>query len=111
MYACPFECPFLNLANADFKGNCYLLNLDSKSFGIIGMRGIKILSLLAMPLITVARTTVGPRASSGTEIRRCVSVVVSSRSGCSSVTSELHGGWGHFPRASGPALVFYSPAF
>ncbi|GBN45895.1 hypothetical protein AVEN_164623-1 [Araneus ventricosus] len=44
MYACPFECLALILANAIFKGNCYLPNLDGKSFGIIGMREIKTLS-------------------------------------------------------------------
>ncbi|GBN78426.1 hypothetical protein AVEN_154858-1 [Araneus ventricosus] len=44
MYACPFECLELSLANANFKGNCYLLNLDGKSFGIVGMREIKTLS-------------------------------------------------------------------
>ncbi|GBM84731.1 hypothetical protein AVEN_20751-1 [Araneus ventricosus] len=41
MYACTFECPALSLPNANFKGNFYLLNLDGKSFGIIGMREIK----------------------------------------------------------------------
>ncbi|GBM42205.1 hypothetical protein AVEN_17231-1 [Araneus ventricosus] len=61
MYACPFECLALSLANANFKGNCYLLNLDGKSFGIIRMRGIKIISPLAMPVITVAPKTFGPR--------------------------------------------------
>ncbi|GBO01209.1 hypothetical protein AVEN_167346-1 [Araneus ventricosus] len=44
MYACRFECLALSLANSNFKGNCYLLNLDGKSFGIIGMREIKTLS-------------------------------------------------------------------
>ncbi|GBM86603.1 hypothetical protein AVEN_131424-1 [Araneus ventricosus] len=44
MYACTFECPALSLPNANFKGNFYLLNLDGKSFGIIGMREIKTLS-------------------------------------------------------------------
>ncbi|GBM09261.1 hypothetical protein AVEN_59239-1 [Araneus ventricosus] len=44
MHACPFECLALSLANANFKGNCYLLNLDGKSFGIIGMLEIKTLS-------------------------------------------------------------------
>ncbi|GBO34980.1 hypothetical protein AVEN_90777-1 [Araneus ventricosus] len=44
MYACPFECLALSLANANFKGNCYLLNLGGKSFGIIGMHEIKTLS-------------------------------------------------------------------
>ncbi|GBN20890.1 hypothetical protein AVEN_242143-1 [Araneus ventricosus] len=44
LYACPFECLALNLANAHFKGNCYLLNLDGKFFSIIGMREIKTLS-------------------------------------------------------------------
>ncbi|GBM35418.1 hypothetical protein AVEN_181515-1 [Araneus ventricosus] len=44
MYACTFECLALSLPNANFKGNCYLLNLDGKSFGIIGMREIKTLS-------------------------------------------------------------------
>ncbi|GBM01359.1 hypothetical protein AVEN_135784-1 [Araneus ventricosus] len=44
MYACPSECLALNLANANFKGNCYLLNMDGKSFGIIGMREVKTLS-------------------------------------------------------------------
>ncbi|GBO34535.1 hypothetical protein AVEN_202461-1 [Araneus ventricosus] len=61
MYACSFECLALSLANANFKGNCHLLNWDGKSFGIIGMRGIKTLSPFAMPIITVARTTFGPR--------------------------------------------------
>ncbi|GBN76913.1 hypothetical protein AVEN_41528-1 [Araneus ventricosus] len=60
MYSWHFECLVLSLANAIFKGNCYLLNWDGKSFGTIGMRGIKILSPLAMPVITVARTTFGP---------------------------------------------------
>ncbi|GBN93306.1 hypothetical protein AVEN_10482-1, partial [Araneus ventricosus] len=60
MCACPFEYLALSLANANFKGNCYLSNLDGKSFGIIGMRGIKIISPLDMPVITVARTTVEP---------------------------------------------------
>ncbi|GBN68099.1 hypothetical protein AVEN_104933-1 [Araneus ventricosus] len=44
MYACPFECLALSLANANFKGNFYLLNLDGKSFSIVGMREIKTLS-------------------------------------------------------------------
>ncbi|GBO19727.1 hypothetical protein AVEN_274333-1 [Araneus ventricosus] len=57
MFACPFEC----LSKVNFKGNCYLLNLDGKSFGIIRMRGIKILSPLAVPVITVVRTTFVPR--------------------------------------------------
>ncbi|GBM07451.1 hypothetical protein AVEN_67399-1 [Araneus ventricosus] len=61
IFACPFECLPLSLANANFKGNCYLLNLDGKSFGIIGIHGIKALSPLTMPVITVARTTFGHR--------------------------------------------------
>ncbi|GBO13465.1 hypothetical protein AVEN_60291-1 [Araneus ventricosus] len=61
MFACPFECLPLSLANSNFKGNCYLLNLDGKSFGIIGMRGIKILSPPSVPVITVVRTTFVPR--------------------------------------------------
>ncbi|GBM10881.1 hypothetical protein AVEN_42135-1 [Araneus ventricosus] len=61
MYACPFECLALSLANANFKENCYLLNWDGKSFGIIGMRGIKTLSPLAMPIITVASAIFGPK--------------------------------------------------
>ncbi|GBM56198.1 hypothetical protein AVEN_47265-1 [Araneus ventricosus] len=61
MFTCPFECLPLSLANANFKGNCYLLNLDGKSFDVIGMRGIKTLSHLTMPVITVARTTFGHR--------------------------------------------------
>ncbi|GBN85653.1 hypothetical protein AVEN_5633-1 [Araneus ventricosus] len=44
MYACTFECPPLSLPNANFKESFYLLNLDGKSFGIIGMREIKTLS-------------------------------------------------------------------
>ncbi|GBM16107.1 hypothetical protein AVEN_163138-1 [Araneus ventricosus] len=44
MYACTFECLSLSLPNANFKGNFYLLNLDGKSFGIIGMCEIKTLS-------------------------------------------------------------------
>ncbi|GBM67762.1 hypothetical protein AVEN_264775-1 [Araneus ventricosus] len=60
VYACHFECLTLSLANAIFKGKCYLLKWDGKSFGIIGMRGIKTLSPLAMPVITVARTPFGP---------------------------------------------------
>ncbi|GBN45139.1 hypothetical protein AVEN_14157-1 [Araneus ventricosus] len=61
MFSCPFECLPLRMANANFKGNCYLLNLDGKSFGIIRMRGIKILSPLAVPVITVVRKTFVPR--------------------------------------------------
>ncbi|GBM07417.1 hypothetical protein AVEN_26488-1 [Araneus ventricosus] len=61
MYGCHFECLALSLANAIFKGNCYVLNCDGKSFGIIGVRGIKALSPLAMPVIRVARTTFEPR--------------------------------------------------
>ncbi|GBO27667.1 hypothetical protein AVEN_270028-1 [Araneus ventricosus] len=61
MQAYPFECLALSLGNANFKGNGYLLNWDDKSFGIIGMRGIKTLSPLAMPVIIVARATFGPR--------------------------------------------------
>ncbi|GBN33239.1 hypothetical protein AVEN_10455-1 [Araneus ventricosus] len=61
MYVCHFECLALSLANAIFKGNCYLLNWDGKSFVVIGMHGIKTLSPLAMPVITVARTTFGPK--------------------------------------------------
>ncbi|GBN47312.1 hypothetical protein AVEN_185746-1 [Araneus ventricosus] len=61
MFACPFECLTLNRANANFKGNCYLLNMDGKSFGSIRMHGIKILSPLAVPVITVVRTTFVPR--------------------------------------------------
>ncbi|GBN33542.1 hypothetical protein AVEN_26350-1 [Araneus ventricosus] len=58
MYACPFECLALSLANANFKENCYLLNLDGKSFGIIGMREIKTLSRhldLGVQFVTVCR--------------------------------------------------------
>ncbi|GBL95999.1 hypothetical protein AVEN_199964-1 [Araneus ventricosus] len=61
MYACPFECLALSPTNDNFKGNCHLLNWDGKSFGIIGMRGIKTLSPLAMPIIRVSRTTFGPK--------------------------------------------------
>ncbi|GBN86735.1 hypothetical protein AVEN_100494-1 [Araneus ventricosus] len=43
MYACPFECLALSLENANFRGNCYLLNLDGKPFGIIGMLEINTL--------------------------------------------------------------------
>ncbi|GBO41398.1 hypothetical protein AVEN_44623-1 [Araneus ventricosus] len=57
----------LSLAIAIYKGNCYLLNWDVKSVGIIGMLGIKTLSPLAMPVITVARTTFGPKCDGGTE--------------------------------------------
>ncbi|GBN67284.1 hypothetical protein AVEN_29389-1 [Araneus ventricosus] len=49
------------MANANFKENCYLLNLDGKSFVVTGMRGIKTLCLPAMPVITVAHTSFGPR--------------------------------------------------
>ncbi|GBM79428.1 hypothetical protein AVEN_213286-1 [Araneus ventricosus] len=61
MFSCLFECLPLSLANANFKGNCYLLNLDGKYVGIIGMRGIKTFSPLTMPVITVTRTTFGHR--------------------------------------------------
>ncbi|GBN97776.1 hypothetical protein AVEN_196482-1 [Araneus ventricosus] len=59
-YACSFECLALSLEYANFKGKCYLLNWDGKFFGIIGMCGIKKLSPLAMPVITVAGTTFSP---------------------------------------------------
>ncbi|GBM98896.1 hypothetical protein AVEN_201013-1 [Araneus ventricosus] len=62
MHACSFYCLALSLANANFKGIYYLLNLVGKSFGIIGMRGIKTFSPLAMPVVTVARTVLGPRS-------------------------------------------------
>ncbi|GBL98085.1 hypothetical protein AVEN_84587-1 [Araneus ventricosus] len=45
-----------------FKGICYLLNRDDKSIGIIGRRGIKILSLLPILVITVAFMTFRPRS-------------------------------------------------
>ncbi|GBM50708.1 hypothetical protein AVEN_119701-1 [Araneus ventricosus] len=61
MFSCSFECLPLSLANANFKGNYYLLNLDGKSFDVIGMRGIKTLSHLTMPVITVAHTMFGHR--------------------------------------------------
>ncbi|GBM62171.1 hypothetical protein AVEN_56799-1 [Araneus ventricosus] len=60
-YACSFECLALSLEYANFKGKCYLLNWDGKFFGIIGMRGIKKLSPLAMPVITVAGKMFAPR--------------------------------------------------
>ncbi|GBM08634.1 hypothetical protein AVEN_273786-1 [Araneus ventricosus] len=61
MYACHFQCLALSLANDIFKGICYLLNRDDKSFGIIGRRGIKTLSLLPVSFITVAFMMFGPR--------------------------------------------------
>ncbi|GBL74860.1 hypothetical protein AVEN_243705-1 [Araneus ventricosus] len=61
MYACHFECLALCLAIAIFKGNCYLLKWYGKSFGIIGMRGIKTLSPLAMAVITETSTMFGPK--------------------------------------------------
>ncbi|GBL84847.1 hypothetical protein AVEN_93872-1 [Araneus ventricosus] len=56
-----FQCLALILANDIFKGICCLLNRDDKSFGIIGRRGIKTLSLLPISVITVAFMTFGPR--------------------------------------------------
>ncbi|GBN20275.1 hypothetical protein AVEN_226150-1 [Araneus ventricosus] len=61
MYACHFQCLALSLENDIFTGICYLLNCDDKSFGVIGRRGIKTLSLLPIPVITVAFTTFVPR--------------------------------------------------
>ncbi|GBO12008.1 hypothetical protein AVEN_207383-1 [Araneus ventricosus] len=61
MYACHFQCLAPSLANDIFKGICYLLNRDDKSFGVIGRRGIKTLSLLPISVITVAFTTFVPR--------------------------------------------------
>ncbi|GBL74537.1 hypothetical protein AVEN_235462-1 [Araneus ventricosus] len=61
MHACHFQCLALSMANDIFKGNCYLLNSDDKSFGIIGRHGIKTLSLLPISVITVAFTAFGPR--------------------------------------------------
>ncbi|GBM42129.1 hypothetical protein AVEN_99052-1 [Araneus ventricosus] len=69
-FSCPFECLLLSLANANFKGNCHLLYVDGKSFDVIGMRGIKKLSHLTMPVITVVRTTFGHRCV----ICNCVSM-------------------------------------
>ncbi|GBN40772.1 hypothetical protein AVEN_76808-1 [Araneus ventricosus] len=60
MYACHFQCLALSLANDIFKGICCLLNWDEKSFGIIGRRGIKILSLLPISVLTVAFMLFGP---------------------------------------------------
>ncbi|GBO33734.1 hypothetical protein AVEN_217633-1 [Araneus ventricosus] len=56
MYACSFECLALSLPKANFKGNFYLLNLDGKFFGTIGMREIVTLSRrldLAVQFVTV----------------------------------------------------------
>ncbi|GBM43468.1 hypothetical protein AVEN_9431-1 [Araneus ventricosus] len=61
MYACHFQCLSLSLANVIFKGICYLLNRDDKSFSVIARRGIKTLSLLPISVITVAFTTFVPR--------------------------------------------------
>ncbi|GBN24161.1 hypothetical protein AVEN_136196-1 [Araneus ventricosus] len=61
MYTSHFQCLALSLANDIFKEICYLLNRDDKSFGIIGRRGIKTLSLLPISVITVAFTTFGPK--------------------------------------------------
>ncbi|GBM01444.1 hypothetical protein AVEN_209269-1 [Araneus ventricosus] len=61
MYACHFQCLALSLANDIFTGICYLLNRDDKSFGVIGRRGIKTLSLLPISVITIAFTTFVPR--------------------------------------------------
>ncbi|GBN75480.1 hypothetical protein AVEN_190959-1 [Araneus ventricosus] len=61
MYACHFQCLALSLANDIFRGICYLLNGDDKSFGVIGRHGIKTLSLLSISVITVAFTTFVPR--------------------------------------------------
>ncbi|GBL70349.1 hypothetical protein AVEN_191292-1 [Araneus ventricosus] len=61
IYACHFQCLALSLANDIFKGICYLLNCDDKSFGVIGRRGIKTISLLPISVITVAFTTFVPR--------------------------------------------------
>ncbi|GBN49632.1 hypothetical protein AVEN_160525-1 [Araneus ventricosus] len=60
MYACHFQCLVLSLANDIFKGICYLLNSDDKSFGVIGRRGLKTLSLLPISVITVAFMTFEP---------------------------------------------------
>ncbi|GBM08151.1 hypothetical protein AVEN_214481-1 [Araneus ventricosus] len=61
IYGCHFECLALSLTNAVFKGDCCLMNWDSKSCGIIRVRGIKTLFPLSMTVITVARTTFGPK--------------------------------------------------
>ncbi|GBN40731.1 hypothetical protein AVEN_6533-1 [Araneus ventricosus] len=61
MCACHFQCLALSLANDIFKGICYLLNRDDKSFGVIGRRGIETLSLLPISVITLAFTTFVPR--------------------------------------------------
>ncbi|GBM24935.1 hypothetical protein AVEN_23466-1 [Araneus ventricosus] len=53
-------CLALSLANDIFKVICYCLNRDDKSFGIVGRRGTKTLSLLPISVITVAFMTFGP---------------------------------------------------
>ncbi|GBM07835.1 hypothetical protein AVEN_103740-1 [Araneus ventricosus] len=60
MYICHFQYLPLSLANDILKGICCLLNRDDKSFGIIGRRGIKILSLLPISVVTVAFMTFAP---------------------------------------------------
>ncbi|GBO23282.1 hypothetical protein AVEN_125520-1, partial [Araneus ventricosus] len=60
MYACHFQCLALSLENDIFTEICYLLNCDDKSFGVIGRRGIKTLSLLPTSVMTVAFTTFVP---------------------------------------------------
>ncbi|GBM39549.1 hypothetical protein AVEN_52907-1 [Araneus ventricosus] len=61
IYACDFQCLDLILENVIFRGICYLLNWDDESFGIIGRRGIKTLSILPISVRTVAFITFGPR--------------------------------------------------
>ncbi|GBO32944.1 hypothetical protein AVEN_74145-1 [Araneus ventricosus] len=61
MYACHFQCLALSLAKDIFTGIFYLLNRDDKSFGVIGRRGIKTLSLLPISVITIAFTPFVPR--------------------------------------------------
>ncbi|GBM57506.1 hypothetical protein AVEN_43305-1 [Araneus ventricosus] len=60
MYLCHFQYLALSLANDIFTGICYLLNRDDKSFGVIGRRGIKTLSLLPISVIKKAFMTFGP---------------------------------------------------
>ncbi|GBM10930.1 hypothetical protein AVEN_171418-1 [Araneus ventricosus] len=77
MYACHFQCLALSLENDIFTEICYLLNCDDKSFGVIGRRGIKTLSLLPISVITVAFTTFVPRATLGVKARQICPAKVS----------------------------------
>ncbi|GBM35788.1 hypothetical protein AVEN_108978-1 [Araneus ventricosus] len=105
MYACHFQCLALSLANAIFKGICYL-DRDDKSFGIIGSSEIKTLSLLPISVITVAFMTFGPRCAHNV-YKRDIGAAFAVSGSCTTSTSSDRNANDVYNRGSGNCYIKY----